>query len=344
MSPRVLILGVDWHGDVAPHLAMGFRQLAPVTVRYLLHQRRQGVRSRVHDELIHLPRIGHDLRKAQLRRASRRIERDIKEANADLVISLAPELLSRESVETILGASAGVWWFCDDPFDFQKRGMGEQPSVLEYLDEPSSVAYVAHPQWAHSEAAGSRYLPYASCYEPGEGDTASARTERVIVVGSPRDERTRLLSELSPILGDRLDIWGWGRRARAGLTPSARPFRSRLRGAGTLGRHEVEALFRAGGVVLNLQDAQMVGAWNPQTFDLMSLAIPQVVWNTDPVPIFDNPPPWGTNAAEIAVQAESLLADRGSHDWRAGAEEVATRHRWVHRAETVLRNVMEAAL
>lgn len=345
MSPQVLILGVDWHGDVAPYLSKGLRMLGALTnTQYLLSQRRNGFVSRVQDELVHLPYIGNDLREVQLEHASQRITQTIEKANADVVIALAPELLSRESVEAVLDGSVAVWWFGDDPFNFQRRGLKERPSVLEYLEEPSCVSYVAHPYWARAEASGSQYLPYASCYEPCARDSVSVTNHgRAVVVASPRSERIKLLAELSSLLGDRLEIWGWGRRARIGLVPGARSFRTRLQGAGSLGRHEVEEVFRAAGVVLNLQDEQMVGAWNPQAFDLMGLAIPQVVWNADPVPMFDIPPPWGDSATRIAAHAERLLDDRDSHDWLAGAEEVANRHLWVHRAETLLRDASEVA-
>jgi hypothetical protein len=297
----------------------------------------------VRDELLHLPGVGRDIRRAQLRQAARGVTRAVDAAHADLVVSLAPELLVRENVEAILRSSIGVWWFCDDPFDFERRGLNERPAVLDHLQDPRSVAHVAHPGWARDAMAGAGYLPYASVYEPKEGRDRPARTDRVIVVGSPRRERIELLSELSVALGESLDVWGWGRRARLGLTPAARPFRSRLRGAGPVGRSQVEALFRSAGVVLNLQDAQMVGAWNPQTFDLMGLAVPQVVWNEDPLSLFDRPPLWAPDAAGVAKRAEEVLADPDPDCWRAGAEEVAARHRWEHRAQAVLDGVATVA-
>jgi hypothetical protein len=333
-------VGIDWHGDVAPLLANGFRSLGvEVTVQYLLRQRRRGIAARVGDELLHLPGVGRDIRQAQLRRASHGVTRAVDGAHADFVVTLAPELLARESVEAILRSGVGVWWFCDDPFDFERRGLNERPPVLDHLEDPSSVAYVAHPRWARDATADAGYLPYASACEPREGHVRPARGDRVVVVGSPRRERIALLSELSVALGERLEVWGWGQRARLGLTPAARPFRSRLRGAGPVGRSQVEELFRSAGVVLNLQDAQMVGAWNPQTFDLMSLAVPQVVWNEDPVSLFERPPPWEPDAPGIAKRAEEILADSDLASWRARSEEVAARHRWEHRAQAVLGDV-----
>jgi hypothetical protein len=297
------------------------------------------VGARVRDELLHLPRLGTDFRRGQLRRAARRVERQIEAAAADLTVVLAPDLLPRESIESILGSGVGVWWFCDDPFDFERRGLEERPPVLDYLGEPGSVAYVAHPGWAHEETAAAAYLPYAAAYDPDPEDRGRPEDGPVVVVGSPRGERVALLSALAGALEGRLEVWGWGPRARLGLVPAARPFRGALRGGGALDREAVKALFRSAGVVLNLQDAQMLGAWNPQTFDLMSLAVPQVVWNRVPIDLFEAPPPWETDAAGIAARVASIRGEPGGERWRAGAEEIAASHLWEHRAGAVLGQV-----
>jgi hypothetical protein len=80
----------------------------------------------------------------------------------------------------------------------------------------------------------------------------------------------------------------------------------------------------------------MLGAWNPQTFDVMALGTPQIVWNKDPVRLFDKPPPWEPTATGIAARVEDILGDPDGYNWQIGAEEVSTRHRWAHRAEAVL--------
>jgi hypothetical protein len=143
-----------------------------------------------------------------------------------------------------------------------------------------------------------------------------------------------------PMFHDVLEVWGWGKRARLPTTRSTARFKRALRGWGPVSRQDLESLYEQSTVVLNLQDVQMHGAWNPQTFDVMALGVPQVVLNQDAVAIFDHPPKCAWTPDEIARQVQRLAADPEQEYWRAGAREIDERHRWHHRAMRLIAEVV----
>ncbi len=333
---RVLILGVDWHGDVARSLAAGFEAIdVDARVHYVLRQRRTGIVPRLVDELRASRSLGPGLLERDRAAATAATRAGLDRHSPDLVVCLSPELIPEAGVELIASSARACWWFGDDPERSARRGPGPAPLVRTGWSR-EALALVAHPAWAKGALASAEYLPYGSRFEPREPAFASGTgaTLDCVVVGSPRESRRRLLAELAPALGDRLNVWGWGVRGRL---PGAgtRAFRSRLRGRGPLDPKGLEAVYRAASVVLNLQDEQMLGAWNPQTFDLLALGVPQVVWNEEPVDYLEHPPGFAADPAELAELVRAALARPHRELVGAGFDEAQRRHRWSHRARRI---------
>ena len=339
---RVLIVGIDWHGDVAHALASGVTELgARAFVLYALRQRRTGVLPRVTDELLATRTVGPRLRAEQRRRARAHIATALERVRPTSVICLSPETLDADVIELLLRRTPVVsWWFADDPLDLSRRALRQSPAILSYVQALPSCAFVSHPAWARGPLLGAEYLPYASRFSPSRPAVVDRRKtlHECVVIGSPRPERARLLEELSRALNGKLNVWGWGTRGRLGLNPSARGFRTVLRGGRALTQDQTEGIYRSARVVLNLQDSQMLGAWNPQTFDVMGLGLPQIVWNRQPVGILDSPPPFSDTAPGLAQLVLDQL-DRAETPTSvlAGFHEIRDRHRWMHRAERLLK-------
>ena len=133
-----------------------------------------------------------------------------------------------------------------------------------------------------------------------------------------------------------MSVWGWGVRGRLPTNATTRPFRRSLRGWRVLSAEETESVYRSATVVLNLQDRQMIGAWNPQTFDLMGLGVPQVVWNREPVDYLESPPPVASSVEGLVdLVRESMDNGSPTEALEAGFDEVRRRNRWRHRAEAI---------
>ncbi|THD76121.1 MAG: hypothetical protein E7812_16925 [Phenylobacterium sp.] len=120
------------------------------------------------------------------------------------------------------------------------------------------------------------------------------------------------------------------------MNSAARPFRAALRGWSVLSRQRTRDVFANASVILNLQDVQMLGAWNPQTFDLLALGVAQVVWNEAPVDYLDWAPPFGVSADALADLVAAQIDDPDIRRISGGLEEVEARHRWRHRAMTLV--------
>jgi hypothetical protein len=331
---RVLIVAVDWHGDVAPELAEGFELLGALShVVYSVRQRRTGLRARLTDELLRTARFGPALRDHRLRRAEKLIADAYRRFRPQLTVCLTPDTLSRRSAEELLGGGPVCWWFGDDPRAFERRGLAGRPPVLDLAGEPGGRSFVAHPNWATGALASADYLPYASTAPRAHAAISDRRIRYpFITIGSPRPERARILGELYELLAPQLHVWGWGPRGRLGLNPEARSFRPAMCGWHTLSRAETSTIYSAAGVVLNLQDAQMIGAWNPQTFDVLGTGVPQVVWNRNPVALLQHPPPVAYELRDLAERALHHLKEPSFDQVIAAHEEVRARHRWHHRA------------
>jgi hypothetical protein len=335
---RVLVLGVDWHGDVAPGLCKGFRALGiDADARYLLTQRRRGLRPRIEDELRATARFGPPIRRLHERRILEATRSAVASVAPTLTVCLSPELMPAAAVEVAAADSMVAWWFADDPLSFARRGLAGPPPVLGRIAEHGDRSFVAHPAWARGALAGARYLPYAARFEPDRPAYATAeRRRRCVVVGSPRPERVELLAGIVAALGDAIDVWGWGPRGRLPTNSTTRPFRRSLRGWRVLGPDEAAAVYRSASLVLNLQDRQMIGAWNPQTFDLMALGVPQVVWNRRPVDYLEHPPPFASSVDGLVELARGSMDNPLAVDGlRDAYEEARRRHRWRHRAEGI---------
>jgi hypothetical protein len=337
---RVLVLGVDWHGDVAPALCGGFRALGiDAEPRYLLRQRRRGLRPRVEAELRATARFGPAIRRLEERRVLEATRAAVAALAPTLTVCLSPELMPAAAVEEAAASSAVAWWFADDPLSYARRGLAGPPPVLDRIAEHRDRAFVAHPAWAQRALDAAGYLPYAARFEaarPAYADAPGRGDRPVVVVGSPRPERAELLSEIAPALGTSLAVWGWGKRGRLPTNSTTRPFRRSLRGWGVLSPEQTAAVYRSASVVLNLQDRQMLGAWNPQTFDLMALGVPQVVWNRRPVDYLDHPPPFASSVDGLVELTREAIEDRSALDGLAAAfDEARRRHRWRDRAEAI---------
>jgi hypothetical protein len=337
---RVLVLGVDWHGDVAPALCGGFRALGiDADARYLLRQRRRGLRPRIEAELRARARFAPAIRRLEERRIVEATRAAVAALAPTLTVCLSPELMPAAAVEAAAASSAVAWWFADDPLSYARRGLAGPPPVLERIAGHGDTAFVAHPAWARGALDAAPYLPYAARFAPARPAYADARRRpegRVVVVGSPRPERAELLSEIAPALGADLAVWGWGKRGRLPTNSTTRPFRRRLRGWGVLSPEGTAAVYRSASVALNLQDRQMLGAWNPQTFDLMALGVPQVVWNRRPVDYLEHPPPFASSGDRLVELVRESIENSGAFDGVAAAfDEARSRHRWRDRAEAI---------
>lgn len=337
---RVLILGLDWHGDVAWELRDGFRALgAEASVRHVLNQRRRGVAARVEDELLARPPLARAIRRRQAGRIVAATRRAVAEVDPTLTVCLAPELMPEAALDALAAAPVTCWWFGDDPFASERRGLDRAPPVLERIGRGEGRPFVAHPDWARGPLRSARYLPYGSRFATGRPAYESPGGRRVgcVVVGSARPERARLLAAVAEALGPALRVWGWGPRGRLPTNAATRSFRRRLRGWRVLSPLATEAVYRSARVVLNLQDPQMLGAWNPQTFDLMGLGVPQVVWNREPVDYIEHPPPHASSAEDLVrAVRERLAGDQERPEVVAGAEEARRRHRWSDRAAAII--------
>ena len=334
---RVLVLGVDWHGDVAPALCRGFQSRGIEAVpRHLLIQRRRALRPRIEDELLSSS-LGPAIRRLHERRALAATRSAVASVAPDLTVCLAPELMPAPAIELAAEAAEVCWWFADDPLSFARRRLPGPPPVLDHIATRGGRAFVAHPAWARGPLAAATYLPYGARYEPDLPAYADPHPRRgCAVVGSPRRERAELLAPIAAALGTELSVWGWGARGRLPSNAATKPFRASLRGWGVAPPGRTETIYRSAAVVLNLQDPQMLGAWNPQTFDLMGLGVPQVVWNRDPVAALENPPPFASAPEELVELVKGFLRDPPPVDaLKAAFEEVRARHRWRHRAEAI---------
>ncbi len=337
---RVLVLGVDWHGDVVPALCSGFRALGiDADSRYLLRQRRRGLRPRIEAELRATARFGPAIRRLEERRILEATRAAVAAPAPTLTVCLSPELMPVAAIEEAAASSAVAWWFADDPLSYARRGLAGPPPVLDRIAKHSDRAFVAHPAWAHGPLGAAVYLPYAArlaAARPAYADARGRGDRPVVVVGSPRPERAELLSEIAPALGRPLAVWGWGKRGRLPTNTTTRPFRRSLRGWGVLSPEETAAVYRSAAVVLNLQDRQMLGAWNPQTFDLMALGVPQVVWNVRPVDYLEHPPPFASSVDGLVELARESIEEEGAREGLAAAfDEARRRHRWRDRAEAI---------
>jgi hypothetical protein len=241
-------------------------------------------------------------------------------------------------VELAWEASEVCWWFADDPFSPARRGLSAPPPVLDHIARNGDRSFVAHPGWARGPLASAGYLPYGARFEPDlpAYSVASERRYRCVVVGSPRPARAELLAGIGAALGEELNVWGWGVRGRLPTNATTRPFRRSLRGWRVLSAVQTESVYRSATVVLNLQDGQMIGAWNPQTFDLMGLGVPQVAWNREPVDYLESPPPIASSVEGLVdLVRESLDTRAPTEPLEAAFDEVRRRHRWRHRAEAI---------
>jgi len=307
-------------------------------VAHVLRQRRRGLVSRIEDELLSARGLAPRMREVQQRRITEAVRSAVANAKPTLTVCLCPEMLPSRAVEIVASASPVCWWFADDPFHLERRTLRGPPVALESAQRPDSIALVAHPRWARGPLESAIFLPYAGRFEPRRPaySCPGPRPYECVVVGSPRAERAELLTTLDPLLGPALHVWGWGVRGRLPTNRRTRAFRRRLRGWGVLGPEATKRVYRSARVILNLQDIQMLETWNPQTFDLMGLGVPQVVWNSSPVSYLESPPPYAQSADGLAelVLAQLAITEPSAQVEEAFAE-ARRRHRWRHRAASI---------
>jgi spore maturation protein CgeB len=257
---RVLILGEDAPGGLMASYAGGFAALGLEARTYCL--------ARAYDASLPAIRTRPLRRVAErvlLGAFNERVVRDLRPAEADLVLVLKGHRLQAATVDSLRQVTDApvVNFYPDDPFSLERSNrLVHGADVLAAYDACFTFARHLVPRYRHAGVQAVHYLPFAR--DPGlhaPAATACAPEFDVVFVGNLDDDRVRCLEAVAST--HRVGVFG--ERTTAAV-PNRSPLARATFGPAAYGADLARTLAR-GAISLNVMRPQNARSHNMRSFE-----------------------------------------------------------------------------